>query len=116
MAGIVDQGPRVVELTPGAGLSAQKLHDELALCHAQLTDCRAVLTIPPILTEVARLIAAEPASEWMGHVTTVLRALDGMAEDGVAFVVSLCRLVEVLDVRARDGAWVAVAQPTGGER
>lgn len=112
MSGINDSGPRVVELAPGAGLSAQRLHEELALCHAQLADCRAVLTIPPILTEVARLIAAEPAKDWMGHVTTVLMALDGMATDAPAFVVALCRLAEVLDVRARDGAWVQ----TGGQR
>lgn len=105
MAGIVDRGPRVVELTPGAGLSAQKLHDELALCRAQLADCRAVLTIPPILTEVARLIAAEPPGNWLGHVATVLMALEGMAGDGAAFVVALYRLVEALNARAQEGAW-----------
>jgi hypothetical protein len=108
MVSIVDSGPRVVELTPGAGLSAQKLHDELVLCHAQLADCRAVLTIPPILIEVARLIAAEPPGDWMGHVATVLMALEGMAEDGAAFVVALYRLVQVLNARTQNGAWEVV--------
>lgn len=104
MNGIVDRGPRIVELAPDAGLSAQRLHEELALCHAQLADCRAVLTIPPILTEVARLIAAEPPGDWLGHVVTVLAALEGMAEDGAAFVMALCRLAEVLEARAQGGA------------
>lgn len=105
MVRIVDPGPHVVELTPDAGLSAQKLHDELALCHAQLADCRAVLTIPPILTEVARLIAVEPLSDWGGHVVTILQALDGMAQDGATFVMTLYRLTEILNVRTQNGAW-----------
>ena len=103
---IVDSGPRVVDLTPGAGLGAQRLREELSACRAQLGDCQAGLTIPPILNEVARLIAAEPLANWMAHVTTILETLDGEVADGAGFVVELHRLAEAVTTRAGEGAWM----------
>ena len=106
MSKIVDTGPRVVELTPDAGLSAQQLRVELAACRAQLEDCRTVLEIPQILHEVARLIAAEPLATWMEHVVTILAALDESAATDPAFVLELFRLVEVVEARVQGGMWI----------
>lgn len=100
MGKIVDGGPRVVDVpAQEPGLSSQQLRVELAACRARLIDCRAVLAIPQVLHEVARLIAAEPT--WMEHIVTILEALDD-GEPG--FDAELTRFAGVVDARIQ-GAW-----------